>query len=95
MEDAFGDLSGGFDDLLFPSSFIAAEDPLFAPLEPVSAGVPLPNSRPAPTGDDMRRSVPAHDAAPSPSSPAGFDATSDSKAKRKAEQNRRADFHAE
>jgi len=93
MEDAFGHSSGGlFDDILFefPGSCSASEDPLFALLEPVSAGEFLAPPPSAPATDELRQPASATGGAPSPSSPATAGAAADNKAKRKADQNRRA-----
>ena len=91
MEDGFGDLSGvDLDDLLFdfPGSYGTVEDPTLGQLGPIGDGDPVAESSSA--VEDLRISAPTLIDAPSPSSSsAAAAAADDSRAKRKAEQNRR------
>ena len=95
LEDGFGDFSGdlsAFDDLLFdfPGSYGAIEAPPLGQLESISGGLPEAGSSSA--AEDLRLSAPTANRAPSPSNSsaaAAAEAADNSRAKRKAEQNRR------
>ena len=87
MEDEFsGDIFGDVDDLLFdfPSSY-APEEPAFGPLGSVEHGAGP--THPTAVGVN-HRTAPTQDEARSPSSSAADHGAADSRAKRKAVQNR-------
>ena len=92
MEDNLdGDLFGDVDDLLFdfPGSDAATDERPFVPFGPLSGGaLPTQFSSPASAAEQPHPSAPAAGGGPSPSSSAADHAADDSKAKRKAEQNR-------
>ena len=93
MDDAFVDMLGDVDDILFDfaASSVDPDDSLLGPPGSSSNGV-APLHMPSATAvDDLQRSSPSINDTPSPSSTAAPDAAADSRIKRKAEQNRCSD----
>ncbi len=94
MDDSFVDMLGDVDDILFDfaASSVDPDDPLLGPPGSCSNGV-APLHMPSVTAvDGLHRSAPSLGDTPPPSSTAAPDAAADSRARRKAEQNRCDDY---